>query len=95
MGAALPLILSLVSTAVRGVAGGFLDEGTARSLVFFGANLLNAYGEATAELEKLVLQVQTMVDENRAPTPEEWADWEARSKVATDRILAEAARRGL
>ena len=95
MGPALPLILTLVSTAVKGVAGGFLDEGSARSLVFFGANLLNAYGEATAELEAFVAQVQTIVDEKRAPSAEEWAEWTARSDAATARIKAAAAGRGI
>ncbi len=95
MGPAIPLLLSLVATTVKGVAGGFLDEGTARSLIFFGANLLNSYGAATEKLEAFVTQIETIVAEKRAPTAEEWAELEARSQAATDRIIAEAQRRGV
>lgn len=93
MGPALPILATLLSTTIKGVAEGFLDEGTARNIVFFGANLLSAYGEATAELEAFASQIESIVAAKRAPTDEEWAEWESRSQTATDRIKAAAAAR--
>ena len=86
----LSLILSLVSSLIRGVGTELFDDGTARRILFFAANLLNAYGDATDDLKVFVEQIQKLVDEDRAATPEEWAEWQARSQAASDRIRAAA-----
>lgn len=72
--------LGIVGNAITLLAGPILgaDAEKVVTLVQFGTKLLLQGEGGAADLTALNQQVQLLVDEHRAPTPEEWATWEAR-----------------
>lgn len=82
------ILFPLAETLIKGVGQHVLSDGDALKYLNFGANLIGAYGEASAEIQELTAFVQRLVDEKRAATAEEWAEWEARSDAAHSRIQA-------
>lgn len=55
---------------------------TMNSLVQMGASFIEQGFKAEGDMQVLIDQVQSMVDENREPTDEEWSDLQARSEEA-------------
>lgn len=94
--------LQLVLIAVRGLSlltnnpalGGGSNlklQQTSKLLDFLG-ELLERGDEAHTELKEFAETIQRMVDENRQPTPTEWAALQARSDAAHD-VIQDARRR--
>lgn len=83
-------LMTLIATLVgqlaliaKDPALGYRGEAITNALALL-ATLVTKGEEARAEIQALADQIQSMVDENREPTKEEWQSLRDRSKAAHD-----------
>jgi hypothetical protein len=73
---------SLLANPVLGIAG----AGKIISLIGYAASMVQNASEGARKLKEVDDQIKILVAENRAPTAEEWAAWEARLAAVDARI---------